>query len=387
MSRVDLGINSADRSCNVQMDLSAVVAVERHPHFLERKMGGEACIGSADHRLAAYTAPPRSNRTRLAHARHRTFCERAVRHDRNFLCRISEQILLAHSNSCLSDAGDANPLCNFNGTGSGFLRRWDDAGNVGLSPVTDHDLHSNGATDKGTPKEFRDQQSLVAASAKLPIDGGKAGQRQRELGLLSDLLAPYTGESALQTSSALLDSHGSIASLLVQLRHRLPLKVDLPGQALARIEDLMSVLLHAWEAEAYRGPVLSSSVALHRYLQIEMAGAPRENFRVLFLDAANHLLLDRTMWEGTVSSVQTHPREIVRLALLHNATALILAHNHPSGCTRPSREDIKITQNIINACRPLDICVHDHLIISRNGVASIMHNRLPMNRNDQQRHS
>ncbi len=192
--------------------------------------------------------------------------------------------------------------------------------------------------------------------------------------MLADLLAPYTSESAVETSSALLDGHGSIASLLVQLRHRLPLKVELPSKALARIEDLLSVLLNAWEVEAYHGPVLSSSIALHRYLQVEMAGAPRENFRVLFLDAANHLLLDRIMWEGTVSSVQAHPREIVRLALQHNATALILAHNHPSGCMQPSREDIKITQHIIHACRPLDICVHDHLIITRSGVASIIHN-------------
>lgn len=68
MSRVDLGINSADRSCDVQMDISAAVAVERHPHSLERKMGGKACIGNAGHRLAAYTAPPCPYRTRLAHA-------------------------------------------------------------------------------------------------------------------------------------------------------------------------------------------------------------------------------------------------------------------------------------------------------------------------------
>lgn len=289
---------------------------------------------------------------------------------------------MAHSNSCLSDARVADPLCNFNGTGSGILRRWDDAGNVGLSPATDHDLHSDGSADKGTPDKFHERQPLAAASESLPIDCYKTGQRQREVGLLADLLTRYTGGNAVETSRALLDGHGSIASLLVQLRHRLPLKVELPDEALARIEDLMSVLLHAWQVEAYRGPVLSSSAALHRYLQIEMAGAPRENFRVLFLDAANHLLLDRIMWEGTVSSVQAHPREIVRFALLHNATALILAHNHPSGSVQPSHEDIKITRHIIHACRPLDIRVHDHLIITRSGVASIMHNRLAMNRND-----
>lgn len=68
MCRVDLGINSADRSCDVQMDLSAAVAVERHPHFLERKMGGEVRDGGADHWFTAYPVPPCTYRTRLADA-------------------------------------------------------------------------------------------------------------------------------------------------------------------------------------------------------------------------------------------------------------------------------------------------------------------------------
>jgi DNA repair protein RadC len=280
---------------------------------------------------------------------------------------------LAHSNSCLSDTSLIDPLCDVNGTGSGILRRWDDAGHVGLSTAADPYLHRHGTFGQRAPDTLYEKQTLVAATSGRPIANDSSGQRQREIALLADLLAPYTGDTAIQMSSALIEGHGSIASLLVQLRQRLPIKVDLPGQAIARIEDLMSVLLHVCETEAYRGPVLSTSEALRRYLQIDMGSAPRENFRVLFLDAANHLLLDRVMWEGTVGSVQTHPREIVRFALLHNATALILAHNHPSGCLKPSREDITVTQNIINACRPLDICVHDHLIITRSGVASIMH--------------
>jgi hypothetical protein len=68
MCRVDLGINSADRSCDVQMDISAAFAVERHPHFLERKMGGEGNHGGVGHRFAAYPPPSRANGTRLANA-------------------------------------------------------------------------------------------------------------------------------------------------------------------------------------------------------------------------------------------------------------------------------------------------------------------------------
>lgn len=283
---------------------------------------------------------------------------------------------MANSYSCPSDAGVAITARDIRGPRLGILRRRNDARHVGLSPTSDPHICGSGSVGQRASDELVTGHALTfSASANPPAghDEAEAGQRRREISLLADLLVPYAGESAFQISYALLDCHGSIASLLVQMRHRLPLNVELPGDAIARIEDLMTVMLHTWEVQAYRGPVLSSSAALRRYLQIDMAGAPRENFRVLFLNAANHLLLDRVMWEGSVSSVQAHPREIVRLALMHNATALILAHNHPSGCMRPSREDIKITQIIARACASLDICVHDHLIVTRNGVGSVMH--------------
>lgn len=280
---------------------------------------------------------------------------------------------MAHSNCCLSDARVVDPPCNFDGTGSGILRRRDDAGNVGLPAATDPDKRGISAHYRRSAEENQNRYTLASFSQHKPVLDDVERQHTREVRLLSDLLAPSTGKDALQLSRALLDSHGSLSTLLLEVRHGLPPKVELSEGAAARIDDLMSVLLHAWEVEAYIGPVLSSSTALRRYLQVDMAGCRRENFRVLFLDASNHLLLDRIMWEGTVSSVQAHPREIVRLALLTNATAVILAHNHPSGCMRPSREDIKITRNIVDACASLDICVHDHLIVTRGGVISIMH--------------
>lgn len=280
---------------------------------------------------------------------------------------------MANSRSSLSDACITDSSRNFDRASLGVVRRRHDAGHVGLSSTSHSHLRSNGPLSERASDLRANENASGAASAHARLGIDNAWRRRREISLLADLLAPYTGDSATQTSRALLDSHGSIASLLIQMKHRRPLSVDLPRDALVRMEDLMSILLHTYEAEAYNGPVLSSSAALRRYLQVEMAGAPRENFRVLFLDAANHLLLDRIMWEGTVSSVQAHPREIVRLALLHNATALILAHNHPSGCMLPSRDDIKVTQNVVQACASLDICVHDHLIITRNGVGSIMH--------------
>ena len=106
-----------------------------------------------------------------------------------------------------------------------------------------------------------------------------------------------------------------------------------------------------------------------------MAALKRETFRVLLLDNANTLLRDQTMWEGSVNRVQIHPREVISLALETNASALILVHNHPSGQPEPSVEDIRLTEQIVAACKLLDIAVHDHLIVARHAVFSMRRER------------
>ncbi|WP_170226853.1 JAB domain-containing protein [Sphingorhabdus contaminans] len=190
--------------------------------------------------------------------------------------------------------------------------------------------------------------------------------------MLTDLLRSSSGGKAEAFSHSLLERYGSLAALLFDIRHQKKLKVELPEAATMRILDLSDLLLNACASEVRQGQILSSSQALRRYLQLDMAGCSRECFRVLYLDAANRLLLDQIMWEGTISCVQAHPREIVRVALLNDATAIILAHNHPSGRMHPSADDRLMTQNIIAACNTLDIKVHDHLIVTRSGVLSMM---------------
>jgi DNA repair protein RadC len=96
----------------------------------------------------------------------------------------------------------------------------------------------------------------------------------------------------------------------------------------------------------------------------------REQFRVLFLDRKNRLLDDEIMGRGTVDRAPVYPREIVRRALVHEATAIILVHNHPSGDPTPSRQDITLTQSIIETAKAIDVVVHDHLIVGREDVAS-----------------
>lgn len=115
---------------------------------------------------------------------------------------------------------------------------------------------------------------------------------------------------------------------------------------------------------------INSSRALFEYLTHTLRDKSREIFKVLFLDAKNRVLAVDTLFEGTLTSSAVYPREVVRAALDNRAAALIFAHNHPSGDSEPSPEDIAITQKLVFACRMMGITVHEHLIIGNNGYFS-----------------
>lgn len=117
-------------------------------------------------------------------------------------------------------------------------------------------------------------------------------------------------------------------------------------------------------------PILGSWQKLLDYCHVAMAHEKREHFRILFLNRKNQLIADEVQQTGTVDHAPVYPREIVRRALELGATALILVHNHPSGDPTPSDSDITMTEEIIRATRALDILVHDHLIIAKNGHSS-----------------
>ncbi|MEP7350255.1 MAG: DNA repair protein RadC [Sphingorhabdus sp.] len=171
-------------------------------------------------------------------------------------------------------------------------------------------------------------------------------------------------------SRRLMQTYGSLVGVLADPEGK-ALKTELPDAVRERLQYLGSMLGSAWQHEVQSAPVFANSQTLIRYLHFGMAALKREHFRVLFLDAANRLLLDEVMWQGSVNRVQVHPREVVRLALETQASALILAHNHPAGQSGPSAHDIQLTQQIIAACNLLDIIVHDHLIVTRQDVFSM----------------
>lgn len=117
-------------------------------------------------------------------------------------------------------------------------------------------------------------------------------------------------------------------------------------------------------------PVLSSWSALLDYCRGAMQFERKEQFRVLFLDKKNRLVADEVLGHGTVDRAPVYPREVMKRALAHESTAIILAHNHPSGDPTPSKSDIDMTNQMIAAMKPLGITVHDHLIIGRDNIAS-----------------
>jgi DNA repair protein RadC len=136
------------------------------------------------------------------------------------------------------------------------------------------------------------------------------------------------------------------------------------------LATVRAAMLHSLRMEALSGPVLSTAQALIDYLGLDLAHAPVERFRVLFLNAQNRLL-DEATFEGTVSEAPVYPREIMRRALELGATALLVAHNHPSGDPTPSECDVRVTGKIADAGRALGVVVHDHVIIARTGWRSL----------------
>jgi DNA repair protein RadC len=102
-----------------------------------------------------------------------------------------------------------------------------------------------------------------------------------------------------------------------------------------------------------------------------MAFADKEQFRILFLDKRNQVIADEVQQTGTVDHTPVYPREVVKRALELSATAMILVHNHPSGDPTPSRSDIVMTESIIDVAKPLGILVHDHIIVGKDGHASL----------------
>jgi len=212
--------------------------------------------------------------------------------------------------------------------------------------------------------------SSHSVSVLCPSDLSPNPANAADVDVLAALLGRTHSSSAGRVAAAsLIDAFGGLAGVAAADEAALR-RQGLSKAAVVALGSVRALAIAMARAEACRRPVLSSWTALTAYLRAELAHAPREQFRVIFLDRRNILMKDEWRADGTISHAPVYPREVVRRALELSASALILVHNHPSGDPGPSRSDIEMTRRVVEAARVFDIQVHDHVIVGREGTAS-----------------
>ena len=169
----------------------------------------------------------------------------------------------------------------------------------------------------------------------------------------------------------LIEEFGSLSEVLSAPVARLT-EINGVGEAIALDLKLVQAAGALLASGSIRErPLLTSWTKVLDYCRATMAFEDREMFRILFLDKKNRLIKDEIQQVGTVDHTPVYPREVAKRALELSATAIILVHNHPSGDPTPSRADIDMTKVIVDVLNPLGVTVHDHIIIGREGHASM----------------
>lgn len=233
------------------------------------------------------------------------------------------------------------------------------------------------------------QHDLLAdASAGLDLKPNKAGSaghrqrlRQRFLDGGPDALPDYELLELMlfmamprvdtkPIAKDLLRTFGSFAEVISAPPESLKQIKGLGDAGVVALKSAQAAAGRLLRAEVLEKPILSSWDRLLDYCTAIMAYEPKEQFRILFLDKKNRLILDEAQQDGTVDQTPVYPREVVKRALEVNATALIMVHNHPSGDPEPSRADIDMTKRVKDACSGVGIVLHDHVIVSRGGYTS-----------------
>ena len=138
----------------------------------------------------------------------------------------------------------------------------------------------------------------------------------------------------------------------------------------AREDRIIALALKILEKRIHAGPVFDSPRMVKDYVTLQLSGREHEVFAIMFLSHTHHLISFDVMFRGTLSQTSVYPREVVKTALMHNASAVVLAHNHPSGSAEPSRADEYLTNTLKSALQLVDVRVLDHMIVGGATVVS-----------------
>lgn len=188
----------------------------------------------------------------------------------------------------------------------------------------------------------------------------------------AELLAIYLrvgvrGKSAVDLARDLLNRFEGHLSRLAEASLKELASVSGIGQAkAAQLKASFELSRRALTQELAQRDTFSAPGAVRDWLRLKLAGQPHEIFMALWLDAQNRLLIAEQLFTGSLTQTSVYPREVVKIALSHNAAAVILAHNHPSGVAEPSRADEMLTRSLKEALAMVDVKLLDHFIVAGN---------------------
>ncbi|KEA63601.1 DNA repair protein RadC [Marinobacterium lacunae] len=204
------------------------------------------------------------------------------------------------------------------------------------------------------PAQERPREKLLARGADALSDA--------EL-LAIFLRTGVKGKSAVDLSRELLTRFGGLRQLMEASEHQFCAALGLGQAKYVQLQAVMEMSRRHLAAQLERGSALESPQAVRQYLAAQLRHEPREVFACLLLDNRHRVIRYEPLFFGTINAASVYPREVVALALRHQAAAMILAHNHPSGVAEPSQADRQITDQLVRALALVEVRVLDHLVV------------------------
>jgi DNA repair protein RadC len=211
------------------------------------------------------------------------------------------------------------------------------------------------------PAEQRPRERLIKYGAQALSDA--------EL-LAIFLRTGIPGKSAVDLGRDLISHFGSLGTLFSASLSAFSAIHGLGPAKYTQLQAVLELTRRSLTEELQSGVLLSAPRPVKHYLQLTLSGKKHECFIALFLDVKNRLIKCEELSRGTLTHASVHPREVVKSALANNAASVILAHNHPSGVTEPSKADLAVTTMLKQALALIDVRILDHLIIAGNNVHS-----------------
>ncbi|WP_306116972.1 MULTISPECIES: DNA repair protein RadC [unclassified Roseovarius] len=172
--------------------------------------------------------------------------------------------------------------------------------------------------------------------------------------------------NAQSLATRLLQEFGNLNHVMAASDNRLQKIESVSDDVFVRLSVIKQISLRMSREKVLGKEVISCWRDLLAYCSVSMAYKSKEQFRVFYLDKKNAVIADEEQAEGTIDHVPVYPRELAKRALELDASAIILAHNHPSGDPTPSHEDIEMTKSVIKTCQAIGVSVHDHIIIGKS---------------------